>query len=123
MQIQLIMIALLLATAGCTTLKPIELDEGQTYAEQIEVGDTVRLLLRDGRMRELRVLEVAEEQVSGKHTSGHIESARWSDVTYVTKVGISGLKTAGAGLAVAAAIPVIAFTQLIYTGQCSPVFC
>ncbi len=30
--------------AACTTIKPIDVDEQTTYAQQIKVGDKVRLL-------------------------------------------------------------------------------
>ncbi len=95
MHIPLFVVALMFVATGCTTLKPVELDDGQTFAEQIDVGDRVHLILRDGRVRELRVAEVNDRLVTGKGRSGQIETAYWSDVFSVQVASVSAAKTAG----------------------------
>lgn len=121
MQVLFLMAALLLTATGCTTIKTVELDKGQSYAEQIEVGDKVRLILHDGRVRELRALEVNERHLSGKHRSGHIETVYWSDVFSVQTISLSPAKTVGnttTGILVAGSLLVIG--ALVSGSCCAP---
>lgn len=106
--LSLLIIAVFALNAACTTIKPIDMDEQSSYAQHIVVDDKVRLLYLDGRVKEIRVTEINEQEIVGKMNSGGVVIADWRDIYEAERVTISPLKTAGAALGIAVAIPVIA---------------
>lgn len=102
-----VIIVVLLANSACTTTRPIDVDASSSYAQTVEVGDRVRLLYLDERVKEIRVLEVNDQEITGKLESGGVVIADWRDIYAVESVEISPLKTAGAALGIAIAIPVL----------------
>ncbi|MCP4301913.1 MAG: hypothetical protein GY783_15105 [Gammaproteobacteria bacterium] len=107
--------------AACTTIKPIDVDEQTTYAQQIKVGDKVRLLYLDERVKEIRVTEVNEQEISGKLDSGGVVIADWRDIYEAEQVKISPVKTAGAAVGVVIAIPVLAVLAIM--SGCVSTYC
>lgn len=110
-----------LTTTGCTTIKPIDIDGPTTFAEQIKVGDKVRLAYLDERVREIRVIAVNDQEITGKLESGGVVIADWRDIYDVEQVRISPLKTAGAAVGIAIAIPIIAL--LAVASGCVSTYC
>ncbi len=102
-----VIIVVLLANSACTTTRPIDVDASSSYAQTVEVGDRVRLLYLDERVKEIRVLEINDQEITGKLESGGVVIADWRDIYAVESVEISPLKTAGAALGIAIAIPVL----------------
>ena len=115
---------LFLLNAACTTIRIIDNGEETTYSEQIEVGDKVRLIYLDGRVKDIRVTAVSETEISGtphdsrfKRAIGPGIDADWEDVYQAERVNTSVLKTAGAVLGVAIAIPVIVVGAVLLCGS------
>lgn len=106
------MMAVFLTNTACTTTRPIELDEHATYAGKVRVGDKVRLLYLDERVREIRVTATDDQQIIGKLDTGGVVIADWRDIYAVEQVRISPLKTAGAAFGIAVAIPVLVVLAL-----------
>lgn len=98
--------ALLLLNTACTTLKPLSVDENKSYAEQVRVGDRVRLLFLNEGAREIRVRAVNETEITGELIeSGAIIVTSWEDVYAVERVVVAPVKTAAAGVGLAVVIP------------------
>ncbi len=116
-----IVMAVSMTNAACTTTQPIHLDEQATYADHVRVGDKVRLLYLDERVREIRVTEVSDQEIIGKLESGGVVIADWQDIYAVEQVRISPLKTAGAAVGIAVAIPVLAVLAL--ASGCMGTYC
>lgn len=116
-----IVVAALVMNTACTTTRSIELDEQTSYADRIQVGDKVRLLFLDERVREIRVTEVNGEEITGKLETGGVVIAEWADIHEVEQVQISALKTAGAAVGIAVAIPVLALLAL--ASGCMGTYC
>ncbi len=114
-------ILVFLSNAACTTTRPIELDDQASYASEIQVGDKVRLLYLDERVREIRVTEVNDQEIIGKVDSGGVVIADWRDIYEAERVTISPLKTAGAAVGIAIAIPVI--VVLAVASGCLGTYC
>ena len=106
---------------ACTTLRPIEAEEPAGYVENIEVGDTVRLLYLDERVKEVEVLELNEMEITGKADGGGIVIADWRDIYQVEQVRISPVKTAGAAVGIIIAIPVVVAMAVV--SGCATTYC
>ncbi len=113
-----------LSNTACTTIRTIDDSEEKTYSEQIDVGDKIRLIYLDGRVRDIRVTAVSETEISGtphdsrfKRAIGPGIDADWDDVYQAERVNTSVLKTAGAVLGVAIAIPVIVVGAVLLCGS------
>ena len=105
--------ALLLLNTACTTLQLMTVDEGKGYAQQIRVGDKVRLLLLDEAAREIRVRAVDDKEITGEVIeTGAIIVTAWEDVYAAERVVIAPVKTAAAGLGLAVAIPLLLLLAL-----------
>lgn len=117
----LFVIIVLLTNSGCTTIKPIDVDDQTTFAQQIKVGDKVRLAFLDERVREISVTEINDQEIIGKLESGGVVIADWRDIYDVEQVRISPLKTTGAALGIIVAIPVIALLAL--ASGCVSTYC
>lgn len=107
--------ALFLLTSACTTVKPIYELQGQSFETQIAVGDKVRLTYLDERTKDIIVTSVDAMEIKGTlaesskvQPRGAEVVADWRDIYAVESVKFSPLKTAGAGLGVIVAIPIIA---------------
>lgn len=118
-----IMLAL---TSACTTMKVVEPDNGGGYSATVQPGDRIRVVTLDERAKELRVTEVTETEVRGTLTKatnvqrkGRPVAIEWADVYSVEEVKISALKTAGAGLGILVAIPIVAAGA--FAGGCASV--
>ncbi len=120
----LISSAMFLLNTACTTIKVIDDSEETTYAEQIEVGDKIRLIYLDGRVRDIRVTAIDETKISGtphdskfKRAIGPGIVAEWQDVYQAERVNTSVLKTAGAALGLVIVIPVIVVGAVLLCGS------
>ncbi len=117
----LFVILVFLSNAACTTTRPIELNDQASYASEIQVGDKVRLLYLDERVREIRVTEVNDQEIIGKLDSGGVVIADWRDIYEAERVTISPLKTAGAAVGIAIVVPVIVL--LAVASGCVSTYC
>jgi hypothetical protein len=115
------LIIVFLLNSACTTTRPIDVDEHTSYAQQIRVGDKVRLLYLDERVKDIKVTEINEQEIIGKLDSGGIVIADWRDVYQAERVKLSPLKTAGAAVGIAVAIPVI--VVLTVASGCASTYC
>ena len=110
-----------LANTACTTIKPVYDVGPESYASQIKVGDRVRLTYLNDRNKEINVTEVSETEIKGtihkntKHEpKGYEIVADWRDIYSVETVKISALKTAGAGVGIIVAIPILAVGAVLF---------
>lgn len=106
---------------ACTTIKPIDLEEQSTYAQEIEVGEKVRLVYLDERVKEIRVSNVNEQEIIGRLESGGVVIADWRDIYAAERVEISAAKTAGAAVGIVIAIPVLAVLAVM--SGCASTYC
>ena len=120
----LISSAMFLLNAACTTVKTIDDSEEKTYSEQIDVGDKIRLIYLDGRVRDIRVTAIDETKISGtphdskfKRAIGPGVVVEWTDVYQAERVKVSALKTAGATLGAVIVIPVIVVGAVLLCGS------
>lgn len=58
-------LALAVATSGCTTLQPVETSPADAAA-QLKAGDTIEVTLRDGSVEELKLVEITEDAYIGE---------------------------------------------------------
>ncbi|MDH3532905.1 MAG: hypothetical protein OEO82_08240 [Gammaproteobacteria bacterium] len=116
-----LIIVVLHANSACTTTRAIDVDPSSSYAQTIEVGDKVRLLYLDESVKEIRVLENNDQEITGKLESGGVVIADWRDIYAVESVEISPLKTAGAALGIAIAIPIL--VVLAVMSGCVSTYC
>jgi hypothetical protein len=122
------MCVLALLPAACTTMRPIAADAaGGTIRREIKVGDTVRVVTRDGATHILRVAVLGLTALGGDVVSswkgdatavGTRVDVRYADITTLDVQRLSVLKNAGL-LAAAALVWVIAATN---GGRHSPGF-
>lgn len=115
----LLMSALFLLNAACTTIKPIYDVNQESFASQLKEGDRVRLSYLDGRVKEINVTAVSETEIKGtirkntqREPKGYAIVADWRDIHAVETVKISAIKTIGAGVGLVVAIPFIAVGAL-----------
>lgn len=120
----LLLTIIVVFTSACTTIKAVEPDPGGSYSATVQPGDRIRVTTLNDRVREIRVTEVTETEVRGTLTSAtHVQSKgqpvaiEWADVYSVKEVKVSALKTAGAGLGILVAIPIIAAAA--FAGGCA----
>ncbi len=113
-----------LLNTACTTVRTIDDSGEKTYSEQIEVGDKVRLIYLDGRVKDIRVTAIDESKISGtphdskfKRAIGPGIVAKWTDVYQAERVNISALKSAGAALGLVIAIPVLVVGAVLLCGS------
>jgi hypothetical protein len=111
---------LMVMSAGCTTIKPVYDDEAGTYSEQIKLGGRVRLTYLTGAVNEILVTEVNQTAIMGTQyknnkvrRKGSAIVAEWADIESAETVKISAIKTAGAGLGIIVALPIIAVAGVI----------
>jgi len=117
----LIASSLFLANTACTTIKPVYDVGPESYASQIKAGDRVRLTYLNDRNKEIVVTEVSETEIKGtlyKQTrhepKGYEVVADWKDIYSVDTVKISAIKTAGAGVGIIVAIPLLAVGAVLF---------
>ena len=104
-----------LTMTACTTTKPVYNDRQATIASQLKPGDRVRITLINDRIKEIVITEVNEAEIKGTihadsptQRKGSIVVEEWADIFSVETVEISPLKTAGAAVGVAVAVPLVA---------------
>lgn len=78
-----------LLVSSCTSLMVVQISDNITSA--IHAGDRVRIVTKDGRDVEFKVVSVTSEDVTGDNQ----EVIRFSDVAKLEKQEVSVLKTAG----------------------------
>lgn len=113
--------AVLLLNTACTTVRPIHLAEGASYAQELAAGDRVRLVYLDERVREIRISDVNEQEITGRLESGGLVIADWRDIYTAERVEISAIKTVGAAVGIVIAIPVLA--ALAVMSGCVTTYC
>ena len=87
--------ALAVATASCTSMHQVPVvrtSAGQPIAWQVQAGDTIRVMLRDGGSSEFRVQSVTPEAIIASDGTRYEQA----NITSVERRGFSGGKTAGA---------------------------
>lgn len=120
----LLLTIILVFTSGCTSTRVVEPDFHGSYSAAVQPGDRIKVVTLDQRVRELRVTEITETEVRGTLTEDtHVQrkgrpvTIGWADVYSVQEVKVSALKTAGAGLGILVAIPIIAVGAM--AGACT----
>jgi hypothetical protein len=102
-------------TTACTTIKPVYDDPQASIASQLKPGDRVRITLINDRSKEISITAVDETGIKGTtykastiQPKGALVEEEWADVYSVETVKISPIKTAGAAVGIAAAVPLLA---------------
>jgi hypothetical protein len=78
-----------LLVSSCTSLKVVQISDNIT--SDIHEGDRVKIVTKDGREAEFKVVSVTSEGVTGDNQ----QVIRFSDVAKLEKEEVSVLKTAG----------------------------
>ncbi len=78
-----------LLVSSCTSLKVVQISDNIT--SDIHAGDRVKIVTKDGRDVEFKVVSVTSEGVTGDNQ----QVIRFSDVAKLEKEEVSVLKTAG----------------------------
>ena len=78
-----------LLVSSCTSLKVVQISDNIT--SDIHEGDRVKIVTKDGRDVEFKVVSVTSEAVTGDNQ----QVIRFSDVAKLEKEEVSVLKTAG----------------------------
>jgi len=80
---------LCLLVSSCTSLKVVQISDNIT--SDIHEGDRVKIVTKDGRDVEFKIVSVTSEGVTGDNQ----QVIRFSDVAKLEKAEVSVLKTAG----------------------------
>ncbi len=78
-----------LLVSSCTSLKVVQISD--TITSDIHEGDRVKIVTKDGRDVEFKVVSVTSEDVTGDNQ----QVIRFSDVAKLEKEEVSVVKTAG----------------------------
>lgn len=78
-----------LLVSSCTSLKVVQISD--TITSDIHEGDRVKIVTKDGRDIEFKVVSITAESVTGDNQ----QVIRFSDVAKLEKEELSALKTAG----------------------------
>lgn len=78
-----------LLVSSCTSLKVVQISD--TITSDIHAGDRVKIVTKDGRDVEFKVVSVTSESVTGYNQ----QVIRFSDIAKLEKEELSALKTAG----------------------------
>ena len=78
-----------LLVSSCTSLKVVQISD--TITSDIHAGDRVKIVTKDGRDVEFKVVSVTSESVTGYNQ----QVIRFSDIAKSEKEELSALKTAG----------------------------
>ena len=87
----LTLLALLISTTGCMTLRPVESYEPLT--DFVKVGDKVELVEIDGHISRFTVGKLTDEFIAGKDKYGSHVSILLVDIETVSVEKISGART------------------------------
>ncbi len=87
----LTLLALLISTTGCMTLRPVESYEPLT--DFVKVGDEVELVELDGHINRFTVGRLTDEFIAGKDKYGSHVSILLVDIETVSVEKISGTRT------------------------------
>ncbi|MDN7922657.1 hypothetical protein QZM99_31750 [Burkholderia gladioli] len=93
--------------SGCTTLQPMPLQHGNP--DSIAVGDRLHIRLKDATTRDLTVVSVDGERISGKSAdpAGGIVETNVADIEEIKLKTFSTAKTAGAAIGIGATAAII----------------
>jgi len=78
-----------LLVSSCTSLKVVQISDN--IANDIHEGDRVKIVTKDGRHLEFKIVSVTSEGVTGDNQ----QVIRFSDVAKLKKKEVSVVKTAG----------------------------
>ncbi len=120
----LTLLALLISTTGCMTLRPVESYEPLT--DFVKVGDEVELVELDGHINRFTVGRLTDEFIAGKDNHGSHVSILLVDIEMVSVEKISGTRTTlvvvgGIVVTIIVLYVVGAFVYIaacIFTGSC-----
>ncbi len=120
----LTLLALLISTTGCMTLRPVESYEPLT--DFVKVGDEVELVEIDGHISRFTVGKLTDEFIAGNDKYGSHVSILLVDIETVSVEKISGTRTTlvivgGVVVTIIVVYVVGAFVYLaacIFTGSC-----
>ncbi len=84
---------------GCTTMKAVERPTPST-ANEVIVGDDVRVTTKAGKTYELEVTAVAETSMTGREKTGKLWKVPFDQIQTLEVEKVSAAKSAGLGLAV-----------------------
>jgi hypothetical protein len=116
-----------LVLAGCTTTRHVPFNQQTDEAPALKPGDTVRVTLKSGQVRRLKVAVAGHETLTGQdldaagNTSIQIALA---DVQTLEVRKVSSGKTVGLGLAIIAGIVAVLYALFFIScyseyGQCT----
>lgn len=92
--------AALVSAAACTSLRTVD---APPSAKIVAVGDTVRVMTKDGKKREITLDRVSERDLSGQVKTApfasHRETIKFADIKRLEKRETSAWKSTGAILA------------------------
>jgi len=86
----IVYLVLIAFTSGCTTMRPVPATGAQSLASQVEVGDKIKITLRDNSDVAFKVSAVSAEGISGDGVL-----VAYSDIQQVQVREFSTRKTVG----------------------------
>ncbi len=87
----LTLLALLISTTGCMTLRPLEGHD--TLTNLVKVGDKVEVIKKDGHINRFTVGKVTDEFIAGNDKYGSLVSIPVTDIETVSVEKINGTRT------------------------------
>ncbi len=114
----LTILALLISTSGCTTLRPLESHD--TLANLVKVGDKVEVIKKDGHINRFTVGKVTDEFIAGNDKYGSLVSILLADIEAVSVEKINGPRTTlvTAGGIVVGTVALFVVGSFVYAVAC-----
>ena len=114
----LTLLALLISTTGCMTLRPVESYEPLT--DFVKVGDEVEVVELDGHVNRFTVGRLTDEFIAGKDNHGSHVSILLVDIETVSVEKINGVRTTLAivGGTVVGTIALFVVGSFVYAVAC-----
>ncbi len=114
----LTLLALLISTTGCMTLRPLEGHD--TLTNLVKVGDKVEVIKKDGHINRFTVGKVTDEFIAGNDKYGSLVSIPVTDIETVSVEKINGTRTtlAVVGGTVVGTIALFVVGSFVYAVAC-----
>ena len=90
--------------SACTTMQPVEVPDPQLAVAQLEVGDTVELVMTNGEKMRFKIRVIEEDALIG---DGDIRASK-SDIQTISVQKVSAVKTTAAGLGTVVVVGLVA---------------
>lgn len=112
----LLCLAIFVSSSACTTVRSVD-PQSASAAElqaELEAGDPVTVLLRDGRELDLGFEAWTARHFAGKDQAGLLQAIRWEDISRIQVTNVSVVGTGLLVLGVTGAVLAVLASDLDY---------